>query len=58
MRREKILRLEEDIKVLRKCVNMCATAIQLNEDTMKKINEKMKEMETGGKMDEIDRMFS
>ena len=37
---------------------MCATAIQLNEDTMKKINEKMKEMETGGKMDEIDRMFS
>ena len=59
LRKQKIFRLEEDVKILRKCLDMCTTAIMLNEDTLENLGKKQKEMEkTEEKKDDIDRMFN
>jgi len=57
LRQWKMSKLEEDMSIMKKCINACANAIQMNEETLGKLKEKTKELENKKVEEEIDRMF-
>lgn len=61
LRKEKMEKMEKDINVLRKCINVCSQAIDTNQKTISNLITKLEEME--GKEEEnavreaMDEMF-
>lgn len=57
LRKEKLERFEHDISVLKKCINACATAIDVNQKSMGNITKRIEKLENKAVDQAIERMF-